>query len=589
MTELSSHLHDPARLEALRAVALLDTPAEEAFDRLSRLAARLLDVPIALVSLVDADRQFFKSCIGLEAEPFRTDRETPLSHSFCQHNRVVGKPLVIKDVRTDPLFSANLAVRDLGVASYLGFPLTTADGYVLGSFCAIDTRPREWEASDIETIRDLAASVMVEINLRTEVATRHLVEGERDGLTELNDQLRAEIEAREIAEAQQKELQARLRQTQKVEATGQLAGGIAHDMNNLLSPILIYTSILMDDPELSARHHDIVDQMQSAGLRARDLIRQLMTFSRLQAMQLDVQDLNAIVTDIETLLRRTIPEDITFEIDLSREVGPILADVNQVEQIVMNLVVNAADAMPDGGSLSIRTGMAVLNETEVAENPDAQPGAFATLAVSDNGIGVHEDIRSRIFEPFFSTKESDGNGLGLATVLGIVLEHGGVVKMSSDMDRGATFCVYFPLTDQAPTAEPPQKTVPSSAKRSGTILIAEDDEQVRRVTEWSLTARGFTVISTRNGVDALGVLNSTEETVDLLLTDVVMPEMNGGVLYERVSEMHPDLPVLFMSGYSDEIISHRGVLDTGINFIAKPFTEAELVSQIDLLLHIKSQ
>ena len=584
MVDLSNHLRDPARLAALRSVALLDTPAEQAFDRLSRLATRILDVPVALVSLVDADRQFFKSCIGLESEPWRTDRETPLSHSFCQHNRVAGQPLVVNDASADPFFSSNLAVRDLGVASYLGFPLTTADGYVLGSFCAIDTEPREWADDDIETIRDLAASVMVEINLRSEIATRHLVEGERDGLSELTTQLRAEIEAREVAEAQQVELEDRLRQTQKMEAIGQLAGGIAHDMNNLLSPILIYASLLLDDRQLSDPHHEIVDQMQSAGLRARDLIRQLMTFSRLQATQLEVQDLNIIVLKMETLLRRTIREDINFDIVLDAEVGPVVADISQVEQIVMNLVLNAADAMPDGGSLRISTGMMELSEADVVDNPDAEPGGFATLAVSDSGVGIEHEIQGRIFEPFFSTKESDGNGLGLATVFGIVQEHGGIIDLFSAPDQGTTFLVCLPLSDEEATPVVPSEVVPSTSRRVGTILLAEDDDQVRRVTEWSLKARGFTVLSARNGLEAVEILNGCDKTVDLLLTDVVMPGMNGVELCEWVSESHPDLPVLFMSGYTDEIISHRGVLDTGINFISKPFTDGELITQVDLLL-----
>lgn len=584
MADLRKHLQDPDRLAALRSVALLDTPAEEAFDRLSRLAARLLDVPVALVSLVDADRQFFKSCIGLEVEPFKTDRETPLSHSFCQHNRVVDQPLVIEDARTNPLFSDNLAVQDLGVIAYLGFPLATKDGYVLGSFCAIDTKPRRWAPDDLETIRDLAASVMVEINLRTEMATRHQVEGERDDLTELNELLLIEIAARKAAEEHQHELQAQLQQTHKIEMVGQLAGGIAHDLNNLLAPILIYTSVLLKDTTLHSNHHEMVDQIQGAGLRARDLIRQLMTFSRLQAMQFEVQDLNAIVSNIEKLLRRTIPEDITFDITLADQVQPILADRNQVEQIIMNLVVNAADAMPEGGELAIRSGMSVLTAADVASNPDAEPGTFAMLSVSDNGVGIDNESKERVFEPFFSTKAADGTGLGLATVLGIVLEHGGIIRFTSDPGAGTTFRVHLPVTDQSSPDISATDSPQRDAQHSETILLAEDDEQVRKVTEWALRTHGYEVLSAKNGRDALEVLANRSEPIHLLLTDVVMPEMNGRELYDAVREMHADLNVLFMSGYSDDIISHRGVLDTDISFIAKPFLEDELLAQIDQIL-----
>lgn len=444
-TDLSTHVRDPARLAALHAVALLDTSTEEAFDRLSRLAARLLDVPVALVTLVDANRQFFKSCIGLP-EPWNSQRETPLTHSFCQHNRVAGQPLVIEDARTHPLVNDNLAIPDLDVIAYLGFPLTTEDGYVLGSFCAIDSQPRQWAEADIDIIRDLAASVMAEIQLRTEIATRHQVEGERDDLTELNTKLILEIAARKRAEEEQRKLEAELLQTRKMEAIGQLAGGIAHDLNNLLTPILLYTTLLARAHELNDKQRDMVNQIQKVGLSARDLIRQLLAFSRKQAMQFQVLNLNAIIEDLEKLLRHTIPEEIQMNVVLSPDVMPIMADASQIERIVMNLVVNAADAMSGGGELSIETAIAQLDEADTSTHTDVAPGLFVMLTIRDTGCGMDLETQEHIFEPFFSTKGANGTGLGLATVFGIVQQHRGIIRFSSEPTLGTTFRIYLPST-----------------------------------------------------------------------------------------------------------------------------------------------
>jgi len=584
---LAEHLNDPDRLAALHAVALLDSSSEEAFDRLSRLAARLLDAPVALVSLVDADRQFFKSCVGLEAEPWASDRQTPLSHSFCQHNRIAGQPLIIEDARTHPVVGDNLAIRDLDVVAYLGFPLATADGHVLGSFCAIDNKPRTWDADDVEIIRDLAAAVMGEIQLRTEVATRQRAEGERDELNRLNSQLRSEISARQIAEEQQKALEAQLNQTRKIDAIGQLAGGIAHDLNNLLTPILIYTSILLDDDELSDSHSEIIDQIQSTGLSARDLIRQLLTFSRMQAMEFTVIDVNDVVENLGRLLRRTVREDIQMSTKLAPDLDPIMGDANQIEQIVMNLVVNAADAMPTGGELHIATAMAHLGPNETRMNKDAKPGPYALLTVTDTGDGMNPETQERVFEPFFSTKGTDGTGLGLATVLGIVLQHGGVVHSDSQVDQGTTFKVYLPVTYAHPENDIRNPDHVSRSEHAATILLAEDDHMVRDLIHRILQTQGYTVLSAPDGEQALRLLANADHAVDLLLTDVVMSGMNGSDLYQQALKQRADLRVLFMSGYTNDIIANRGVVESGTHFIAKPFMQDELLAKVAEVIAIE--
>ena len=328
LNDLATHLVDPARLAALHAVALLDTPTEEAFDRLSRLAAHFVKAPVALVSLVDANRQFFKSCIGLP-EPWRSRRETPLSHSFCQHNRVAGHPLLIEDARTHFLVKDNLAIVDLNVIAYLGIPLVTSDGYVLGSFCVIDSKIRNWGKEDVSVIKDLAAAVMTEIQLRTEIAARSRAEGDRDNLAELNTLLREEITARKQAEEQQRQLEAQLHQAQKMEAIGRLSGGVAHDLNNLLSPILGYGELLSEDPGLNVEQRESLNEILNSGIRARDLVRQLLAFSRKQILEFKPLNINETIENFSKLLRRIIPEDIEIKAVLSPNIRPVMADHRQ--------------------------------------------------------------------------------------------------------------------------------------------------------------------------------------------------------------------------------------------------------------------
>lgn len=576
---LSAFLRDPHRLEALQAVALLDTPTEASFDRLARLAARLLDAPVALVTLVDADRQFFKSCIGLP-EPWHSMRETPLSHSFCQHNRYAGEPLVIEDARVHPLVQSNLAIKDLNVIAYLGIPLVTEDGYILGSFCVIDLQPRRWKQEDIETVEDLAASVMTQIYLRAEIETRRQVEEERDDLSDLAKQLVEEIAARMQSDERRRQLEVKLLRKQKMEAVGRLAGGIAHDFNNLLTPILIYSQSLASGENLHPKQVDALNQIHKAGERARNLVRHLLAFGRKQPMAFEVIDLNETILGIEKLLRRTIPEDIVIHLELGAEHGRLKGDASQIEQIIMNLIVNAADAMPEGGEIWIKTGIECLHESSTGMNLEVNPGPYVLFSVRDTGHGMTADTQERLFEPFFTTKGKDGTGLGLATVLGIVEQHGGNIRFATELNQGTSFDVYLPSTDKAvPQAVPKERGIePTSAIE--TILLVEDDDQVRQLTRDVLESNGFTVFTAKSGVQGMEILAGYAGPIDLLLTDVVMPGLNGRELYEKAVQARPDLKVLYMSGYSEEIISHRGILDTGIQFIPKPFLADDLIKVV---------
>ena len=958
---LQDHLNDPGRLAALQAVALLDTSAEAAFDRLTRLAARFTGAPVALVSLVDADRQCFKSCIGLP-EPWCSRRETPLSHSFCQHNRTAGVPLIITDARTHPLFRNNPAVRDLSVIAYLGIPLVSPDGYVLGSFCVIDTKPRSWTEEEVKTLTDLAAVVMTEIHLRTEIIEHEKTEKERDHLAELNSLLQeealarrraektfqesegrfrsifeqaavgvaliesktgrfldinrryceivgysideltggrtfleithpddlqpdldnmarlmagevrsfsmekryfhkdgsivwvnltvsptwkageepdahvavveditefkqaeavirhernlsdqiinsvpgliylfdqdgrflrwnrnfgtaigyaddeisrihplelfrgadrdlvaerirkafetgqADVEAalvakdgrttpyyftgrrieyegraclagmgidiseRKMAEAalrdsekrfrdlvgmlpitvyetdrslkltfanrhaqelfgysekdlaqaiysldlidpqdhdramanlarrlkgedpgtleyrarkkdgssfpillkaasmikdgefaglrgiivdisdrihQEKErleISDQLRQAQKMESIGRLAGGVAHDLNNMLSPIIGYAELLLDEFDRHDRRREYADQIFGAGMRAKDIVHQLLAFSRKQTLEYRPTTLNKILADFETLLRRTIREDIDIDIATSAETPVIMADTGQIEQVVMNLAVNAQDAMPQGGKLVFETGMAELDEGYVERHPGTTPGRYALLTVGDSGIGIDEATRQFLFEPFFSTKGDQGTGLGLATVYGIVKQHGGNIWVYSEPGMGTTFKIYLPIPEKERSSSDSASKAHADLSGSETILIVEDDEHVRLLAHEILTRKGYTILVAENGADALKALSAYGRPVDMLLTDVVMPEMNGKELYSQAVNQFPGLKVLFMSGYTDDIIAHHGILGKGVPFINKPFSADNLSIRVRSVL-----
>ena len=577
--ELSSHVKDPARLAALRAVALLDTPTEEAFDRLSRLAARFMHAPVALVSLVDSERQFFKSCLGLP-EPWCSQRESPLSYSFCQHNRIIDKPLIVEDARTHPVFKDNRAVEELGVVAYLGFPLATKDGYVLGSFCVIDTSPRNWQEEDVEVIRDLAAAVMTEIELRAEITERCRAEGERDNLDFINKRLSDEITARKEAEKQQLQLEAQLHQSQKMQAIGRLAGGVAHDLNNLLTPILGYSELLNSDDSFLAQKTQFLNEIHTSGLRARDLVRQLLAFSRKQTLEFKPVNLNTTIENFLRLLKRTIPEDIDIKVALAPDIQLIVADVGQIEQVIMNLAVNATDAMPQGGELTIETAMIELDVAYAGTHLEVSPGSHVMLAVSDTGCGIEESIRDNIFEPFFSTKGKLGTGLGLSTVFGIIKQHGGSIWVYSEIDKGTTFKIYLPVVENVQLEEPAKERRITNLTGTETILLVEDDEPVRHLVYMLLEQQGYKVHLAKDSDEALNVLAVADGDIDLLMTDVVLRGISGVELYERASGKYPQLKVLYMSGYTDEVIAQRGGLSSDGNFIQKPFSTRDLAYKI---------
>jgi PAS domain S-box-containing protein len=1053
-----SSLDSPVRLAALRDTALLDTPPEEAFDRLTRLAARWLAAPVALVSLVDAERQFFKSSVGLP-EPWASRRESPLSHSFCQHVVTSGEPLIVEDARVHPLVRNNVTIRELGVIAYLGFPLVVAPGLSLGSLCVIDTKPRTWTADEIQVLGDLAAAATSEIVLRSEVAERKRVEAElresearyerisanvpglvyhlvirpdgtaafpfhNDGLREIfganldaarydgnalldmihpddrpsynrtaaessstltpwhwqgrivgvsgrvhwiqvasrpqrmpdgsivrdglllditehhrieeersaaltalrasedrfrsafdnasigmalttidgrweqvnpalcrilgyskaellgrsfqeisypdeipeslgslrrllagelvtyhlekryrhkgghpvwvlidvsliraadgsprnlivqvqdisrrisaEDQLREanvtlstlvsaaplaiitleadepftvrswnpaaerlfgwrsdevlgrpyalvpdsksaefsrlktmllregkvygvetrrqrrdgsdvdvyllgtvvpagagelqqavfffvdiseqkqaeasvhaandmlqslfdlapqailavdlawnvtrwnraaerlfgwtaeevlggplpfrpddqldEVLARQSAEGQatdiggieaqrrrkdgslvnvllstgvlrdaggqaigyiivvsdltqHKALEAQLRQAQKMEAVGQLAGGIAHDFNNLLTAVKVHAELLLEGLEPGSPQHTDVGEINKAATRAASLTRQLLAFSRKQLLKPQVLDLNATVDTIVPMIRRLIGEDIEVVTHLAPGVGPVTADPVQLEQVLVNLAVNARDAMPHGGVLVVETANVELDPTDPDRHrPSLGGDPYVMLTVTDSGCGMDAATLARVFDPFFTTKEpGKGTGLGLSTAYGIVTQSGGYIRVSSVPGTGTTFTIYLPRTAAA-VASPVSQAAPDVPVGSETVLIIEDEQAVRGLARRVLERQGYTVLEAQHGGDALRLVATYDGPIDLVLTDLVMPGVTGRALVEQLARGRPRFKVLFMSGYTDDEIMRRGLLEHGVEFLEKPFT-----------------
>ncbi len=391
--------------------------------------------------------------------------------------------------------------------------------------------------------------------------------------------LAVDVTQRHQAELALRESEDRLRQSQKMEAVGQLAGGVAHDFNNLLMVITGYSDQLLARLPAADPLRRKVEQIRKAGDRAASLTRQLLAFSRKQVIEPKVLDLNAVVAGIEKMLRRLIGEDIDIVTLPGRELGRVRADPGQVEQLIMNLVVNSRDAMPLGGRLSLETANVDVAASAASGHGGVDPGRYVVLTIADTGSGMDRETLSRAFEPFFTTKEpGKGTGLGLATVYGIVQQSGGHIRVESEVGRGTTFRIYLPRVDDAPEARV-DATGPAPAGRE-TLLLVEDDPAVRELVRELLADSGYTVLEARHAGEALEIAERYQGAIHLLVTDVVMPQMNGAELARRLVTVRPGLPVLYMSGYTDDLIAQRGVLSEGTVLLEKPFTPDALSRKI---------
>ena len=368
-------------------------------------------------------------------------------------------------------------------------------------------------------------------------------------------------------------LEEQFRQAQKMEAVGRLAGGVAHDFNNLLMVISGYAEVLLEQFDGDDPRQGKIQAIQQAADRATTLTRQLLAFSRKQFLELKVVDVNAIVSDMERLLRPLIGETIELSTRLTSGVGHTRADAGQLEQVIMNLVVNSRDAMPRGGKITIQTSETTLEAHTSREHGLIAPGSYIVLTVSDNGLGMDSETQSRIFEPFFTTKEKGkGTGLGLSTVYGIVKQSGGYIFADSGVGRGTRFRIYLPRVDDPAEAAGTQHTAQVPGGGSETVLLVEDEESVRQLVRDTLEARGYKVLEAEDGEAGLQTAKEFAGTIDVIITDVVMPGMSGRELAQRVTEARPETKVLYLSGYTEEAIAHEGALDPGTAFLQKPFT-----------------
>jgi len=388
-----------------------------------------------------------------------------------------------------------------------------------------------------------------------------------------------DITDRKRAEEEMAALQEQLRQSQKMEAIGRLSGGIAHDFNNLLTVIKGYSQLSLMELKEDDPLRKNIEEIHTSSDRAADLTRQLLAFSRRQILEMKVLDLNFIIREADKMLLRIIGEDIELVTLLAGDLGRVKTDRGQIEQVMMNLAVNARDAMPNGGLLIIETANVILGDEYARTHIDVKPGEYVMLSVNDTGYGMTPEVRERVFEPFFTTKEK-GTGLGLSTVYGIVKQSGGNISIHSEPGNGTTFKIYLPRVDEPLEELSESPRIEGIPRGNETILIVEDDEAVLKLAVRVLEKQGYTVLEANQEYEAFNFCKEPKKPIHLILTDVVMPGMNGRQLIESLKEVRQDFKVLYMSGYTDNAIVHHGVLEMGVDFIRKPFTFEGLAKKV---------
>ncbi len=475
----------------------------------------------------------------------------------CGTAAFLRKRVIVEDIESHPYWIDFKPARDAELRAWWSEPILSTDGELLGILSIYHRKPclpTESDSALIESAVNLASIAMSRVR---------------------------EIEYRTI-------LEEHVRQMQKIDAIGQLAGGIAHDFNNLLTPIVVYAEMVRADLGDGHRSSGRVDGILTAANKSKELTRQLLSFSRKQDLTMTGVDLNEIITSFTDILRRTVRGDIKFVIELAPGGTHIFADQVQMEQVLLNLAVNAQDAINDIGTVTIETGHVIFDDEYVRLNPGIKPGVYIMLAVSDDGCGMTEEVIQHIFEPFFTTKAlGRGTGLGLATTFGIIKQHEGHIKVHSKVGTGTTFQIYFPehsvLTRKIDEQETGKSLPVQGAK---TILFVDDNEMIIDMVSDLLPLYGYDVLSAVTPLDALAVADAHAGDIDLLITDVIMPGMNGQELYERLENKYSKLPVLYISGYKHDVVLRGGRLEEKVNFVSKPFSTEQLISKIQHIFDV---
>ncbi|HJQ20040.1 MAG TPA: response regulator [Gemmatimonadaceae bacterium] len=526
-----------------RALALDDVGA--LFTEATHLVARTLDVPMAAVLERRADGQslYPRSTFGFGAEVGPATNVALSEATLAGCTILGGEPLIVPDLTIDPRYQESFVLRAYRVRSAISVVIPGAV-HPCGALQAFATDVREFTQDDVYFLTAIAHVIGTTVE-------RHRAE-------------RA------------------FRQSQRLEAVGRLASGVAHDFNNMLSAMTGYTEIVLQDLKPDDPHRDDLKEVLSAASRAAGLTRQLLAFSRQQVMQPRLMSMNDVVTGMEKMVQRLIGQEIQLSIQLDPNVDWVKADPGQLEQVLLNLCVNARDAMPNGGRLTIETANTRLDASRMQDHTiaSAEPGDYVMLAVTDTGTGMDADTRARIFEPFFTTKGPEkGTGLGLATVYGIVKQSAGEIFVYSEVGHGSSFKVFLPRSTEMPGATETPAPAHEAKPGSETVLVAEDEEAIRRIMQKCLTRAGYDVILAFDGEDAMKILASHDKPIDLLITDMVMPNMNGSDLAARAREKHPGLRVLFLSGFTAASMTAVQAIGADDFFLQKPFGAEALVQK----------
>lgn len=558
-------LTEEARVRALLDEQILSAAPERPFDDLALVAAAAFDAPIAVVCFMLRRGPWYKATVGI------TEAELIGGADLCREVLLRRQPLVIPDLLADAVW-ADTSRRLNGVRFYAGVPITTGTGHAVGTLCIGDYRPRTLSERQRLALDALARQLMSQLELRNaRTAT----------LEQAVAELRAEVRERQSVEEALRRSQEQLVQSQKLQAVGQLASGIAHEFNNILTVIFGNLSVLeaefaADDP----RRSDVRRIAESAD-RAGRLIRQLLAFNRHQRMSAESVDLNRLVGRQERMLRRIIGSQVDVVLALGADLAPVRFDPAHFEQVILNLAINARDAMPAGGTFRIETARLDLTQEAPAGWDLVEPGSYAVMAVSDTGHGMPPEVRARAFEPFFTTKDvGKGTGLGLSIVYGIIAQHGGHIRVASEPDVGTTFTILLPL--MAPSTWSDAESSRATPRGSETILLVTGDPALRDLAASILRRQGYWVLEAASGADALGIAAREPGPIHLLLTDVMMTGMAGGILARRLVATRSDTCVLYMSDDTDQ--PERIVLGRGSALIAKPFAPAALLDRVRTLL-----